>query len=997
MKRLFFLLLSMTAFLTSAAAESPLSGYIQSAFESGIISGNENGDFEPARSATRAELAVMLTRFLDLKGGINSFSDVLDNDWFYDAVTAARHHGLLLGDSDGRARPLDFITLEDAVTVIGRYYRGESENRTGTEDVSEYAKSYYAYALENRLFEGCFNTKPKVFAAKGDILALLYNFDRQSTASVRFMRGYPKRSQNCEFGSISVELRTNKPCAVYYGLAKAGNPYYAADIKLCDITVLNKTVTANIPANINERYDVYLKLVNADGIPARVSVIKDVLPFSVASGDGTAESPYIIYSARQLLDIETSPSSYYSLGDNIHLGESWQGISEFSGIFDGNGFKISGMVIDDDNEDAGLFRVIKGGEVKNLAVDAQVSAKKNVGIIAGRNEGGKISGCTVTGAVEARTNNAGGICGTNSGALENCLSAVYSVKAGSFSGGIAGQNYETIKKCIAASETVASDMYAGGIAGANDNGRIENSVSACMTVYDTMTLNSGRLTTNKKNGICENNYCYADVYSNAAYEEPGRFSQNGYDAEWEELIGFEFYEGLGFGVSDWAVPENGYRLICPRYAQVAELEPGRTAYMPKKITNAEELRAIDKNESGHYILSGDITLNLPWKTICAQDGFSGTFDGNGYTIYNLNLKSDTGMFSNITGGTVRNLTLRNAKASPGSGGAILAACNYGYIQNCAVCGRIDTKKAGLLGVIAGENYGEISDCRVWAEIINSFDNATAGGICAENSGIIIRTSYSGQISSSGANAVVGGICGYNTGGYVFESFANAEIKAENKTAYIGGICGITSGGQVYKCASAGRIVAEGEKNMYVGGSCGLAESSAVYNCLSVADIHISGKEGYVGGITGCNSGSNLQNTYSSGNVIAVGNISVGGICGYSENGFVMQNVALNPAIGGSGQIGAVVGTATMSEVSDNYSCDKTLINSKYVKTSTENGTVKTLQSLKGTDFYFKGIAQGGLLGWETGDANVWTQITGYAFPVLADTPGQDMLKMPAYK
>lgn len=997
MKRFFLLLILITAFLTCTAAESPLSDYIKSAFESGIISGNENGDFKPDKPASRAEFAVMLTRFLDLKGGINYFADVSDTDWFRDAVVAARHHGLLLGDTDGRALPLDYITLEDAVTVIGRYYRGESENRSGTEGVSEYAKSYYAYALENNLFSGCLNINPKEPAKKGDILALLYNFDRQSTARVRFMRGYPKLSEDCEFGSISVEMRTNKPCTVYYGLAKAGNPYYVADIKLCDITALNKTVIANIPANINERYDVYLKLVNTDEIPARVSVIKDVLPFSVASGDGTAESPYIIYSGRQLLDITLSPSGHYRLGDNIYLGDDFQSIGEFSGVFDGNGFKISGMVIDDDGEDLGLFKVIKGGEVKNLAVDAQVSAKKNVGIIAGRNEGGMVSGCTVTGVVEARTNNAGGICGTNNGTIENCLSAVYSVKSGSFAGGIAGQNYRSIKKCIAASETVASDMYAGGIAGANDNGRIENSVSACMTVYDTMTLNSGRLTTNKKDGICENNYCYADVYSNAAYEESGRFSQNGYDAEWEELVGFDFYEGLGFSRSEWTAPKNGYRLICPKYAPLPELEKGRTAYMPKNIACAEELRAIDKNESGHYILAGDITLNLPWKTICAQDGFSGTFDGNGYTIYNLNLKSDTGMFSNITGGTVRNLTLRNAAASPGSGGAILTACNYGYIQNCSVYGRIDTKKAGFLGVIAGENYGEISDCRVWSDINSSFDNATVGGICAENSGIIIRTSYGGKIYSSGANTVVGGICGYNTGGYIFESFANSEIKAKNKTAYIGGICGITSGGQVYKCASAGRIVAEGEKNMYAGGSCGLSENSAVYNCLSVSDIHISGKEGYVGGINGCNSGSNLQNTYSSGNVIAVGDISVGGICGYTENGFVMQNVALNPAIGGSGKIGAVAGTSVMSEVSDNYSCDKTLINSKYVKTSTENGTVKSLQSLKGTDFYFKSIASGGLLGWETGDSNVWTQIRGYAFPVLADTPGQDMLTMPVYK
>lgn len=992
MKKVFALIAVLTVFLSCAEAQELPSSYIQAAFESGIICGNENGDFEADKPATRAEFAVILTRFLDLKGGINTFSDVDDDDWFLDAAKAAAHNQLLFGDEYGRMCPYDLITCQDAVTVIGRYYRGESVNRSGTHQVSEYAKSYFAYALENDLFKGGAGKEPLRPATKGDILTLLYNYDRQSTARVRFLTGYPVISTKCEFGSISVELRTNKPCTVYYGLAKAGVPYYSADIRLCEVTELNKSVIAKIPANINERYDVYLKPVNTDGIAGRVSAIKDVSSFSIASGDGTDASPYIIYTKRQLMDIAANPAAHYRLEDNIDVGGVWQPLPEFSGVLDGNGYKISGIVIDDNNENAGIFKSIGDGIVKNLAVEAVVNAKQNVGIIAGKNEG-NISGCTVTGSVEARTNNAGGICGINGGVIENCLSAVYSVISGSFAGGISGQNYGSIRNCLSAAEVVASDMYAGGISGTNDNGSIKNCVSACVSVYDTMTLNSGRLTTNKKNGLCISSYCYEDTVSNAAFEEESDFSQNGYDVSWEKLISPDFYYELGWHRSEWSAAGNGYRLPCPKNAPEAVLEAGKTIYFPKEIKNEEALRAIDKNETGHYILAKDITLSVPWKTICATNGFSGTFDGNGYTIYNLNLKSETGMFSNITGGTVKNLTIRNALASPGAGGAILTACNYGYIQNCSVYGEISTKKAGFLGAVAGENYGEISNCQVRVDIVNNFDNATVGGICAENSGIIIGSDYWGTITSKGANAVIGGVCGYDTGGYIFESYANAEIKANNTSSYIGGICGITSGGQVYKCSATGRIVAESGQSIYVGGVCGLAEAATVYNSLSLSNIYATGESGYTGGIAGCNSEANIQNTYSAGSVVSVGGITTGGICGYSENGFVMQNVALNPAVNGS-SAGAVVGSDQGSEVSDNYSCEKLLLNSERVTSGRKNGIVKSLTTLKGSDFYFKPLSSGGLLGW---DIEGWTTVKGYSFPVLCDVPNQDTLKMPVYR
>ncbi|MBO5059841.1 MAG: S-layer homology domain-containing protein [Clostridia bacterium] len=1001
MKKVLILLLLFAAFIPKASAEYSMSEYIATAFSDGVISGDESGNFHADKAATRAEFAVMLTRFLNIDGGMNVFSDVRDGDWYADALSAANYHGLIVGDEYGRAKPQDLISRQDAITILGRWFAAESENRAETEGVSEYAVGYYAYALENNLLDTQNEKAPQEFVTKGELVKLMYDYDIQSTAKVRFLTKYPRLASEGVFNHISIEVRTNKPCTIYYGLAEAGAPYYNADTKLCEITNPKAAVSVSIGANSNVTYDVYLKAVTADGISGGTAVIKNVQPFAIAAGDGSEDMPYVIYTEQQLAQVSARPDKCYRLGSDIEVSGSWNGVEDFSGTFDGNGYRISGITIDKNAEAVGLFKKITGGTVKNLAVDAVINTKKNAGIIAGKNEGGSILNCSVTGSVSANTDNAGGICGTNSGTIRNCLSAVYSVVAGSFAGGIAGQNFGTVENCIAAVEVVAADMYAGGICGTNDNGRIDTCVSACMTVYDTLTKNSGRLTTNKKSGITKNNYCYEDVNSNASYEEPGRFSQNGYDVSWQELCTMSFYEGIGFAQGAWTAVKGGFRLICPKNVSEPQLLAGKTMYFPKAVTSAAELRAIDENEAGHYILTKDITIDLPWKTICAKNGFSGSLDGDGHTIYSLNLKSEAGMFSNITGGTVRNLTLRDVKASLGTSGAILTACNYGYIINCKIYGKIDTKKSGYVGGIAGENHGEIDGCDVVIDININNNNITVGGICAENGGRITDSVYRGVITLSGENAVAGGICGYNAGGDIFECFSGAEILGGLASGYVGGICGINEAAGVYKCASAGRIVSDDADNVYIGGICGLVQEATVYNCFSNTDIYVSAEGGYAGGIVGCNSASNVQNTYSSGNVVTVGELAVGGICGYAENGFVMQNVSLNSAINGLGSIGAIVGEYELSEVSDNYSCDKTLINSKYILSSVNNGTVKSLSVLKNTDFYYKPISEGGLLGWGSDKygEEIWTQnsIRGYSFPRLCGVREQEVLKMPVYK
>ena len=86
----------------------------------GIIAGS-NGMFEPDRPVTRAEFAAMAARFSGEDGkGVNVFSDVFADEWYYGAVSCAAQNGWISGYPDGTFRPQNSITRAEAVTIVNK-------------------------------------------------------------------------------------------------------------------------------------------------------------------------------------------------------------------------------------------------------------------------------------------------------------------------------------------------------------------------------------------------------------------------------------------------------------------------------------------------------------------------------------------------------------------------------------------------------------------------------------------------------------------------------------------------------------------------------------------------------------------------------------------------------------------------------------------------------------------------------------------------------------
>jgi hypothetical protein len=185
-----------------------------------------------------------------------------------------------------------------------------------------------------------------------------------------------------------------------------------------------------------------------------------------------------------------------TLANDIDLGRvEWTPVgtsaNPFKGVFEGGGFVIDGVFIDDASKnDVGLFGY-STGTIKNLGVIVDIKAGDCVGGLAGRNSGEKsiIENCFVLGAVTGK-NRVGGLVGRNwGGRVKNSYAAV-NVEGKEFgTGGLVGSN--DLEGLISNSYAVGDvkgnnspDSYVGKLVGSCYIGAIENSYALKNDVED---------------------------------------------------------------------------------------------------------------------------------------------------------------------------------------------------------------------------------------------------------------------------------------------------------------------------------------------------------------------------------------------------------------------------------------------------------------------------------------------------------------------------------
>ena len=347
----------------------------------------------------------------------------------------------------------------------------------------------------------------------------------------------------------------------------------------------------------------------------------------------------------------------------------------------------------------------------------------------------------------------------------------------------------------------------------------------------------------------------------ANWTEKGSLGDNfGTDAtEYSEWDGSEIataYAG-GSGTSD-----DPYQI-----ATAAQL-----AFLAQEANSKDEYTWPEDRNRKYFKLTANINLKgyewIPIGTVYKR--FAGSFDGDGNTIVNLNVKDAwyAGLFGWIqNGATVKNLVIRNASVSSVSqdsesvkphnpeaySGIVAAYCSAGCtISDCKVDGTVvsDYCAGGIVGYSdnSSKDYdGAITFCT--ADVVCSVAGSTkasyCGGIAGHSSVAMYGCTVRGKIDGP---CDVGGLVGWlDSGGsfeypfsYVYAEVGISKVELTNLSPSIGGLVGSAYGGgaskKITNCRMVGKVqCAEGlelddVQSIDIGGIIGTAQNVELGGC-----------------------------------------------------------------------------------------------------------------------------------------------------------------------
>ena len=327
------------------------------------------------------------------------------------------------------------------------------------------------------------------------------------------------------------------------------------------------------------------------------------------------------------------------------------------------------------------------------------------------------------------------------------------------------------------------------------------------------------------------------------------------------------------------------------------------AYFAKRV-NAEEYG--EKYADTYFELTEDIDLGgKEWTPVgetvadLIMGGheyfvFSGNFDGNGYTIKNLTIGTETSPYSGdvcglfgATSGTIEDVVLENVSInyvggnhSSGYGfrmGGALVGYSMGDIVNCTVIG-LDMKAGsdgsyvalnsigGLVGIQDGGTT--VSHSRVSGKIEESTKKGNVGGfvgtLAKGSSAKYCGADVSVEVTGNGRGIAVGGFVGIGNGVTIDETLIENCYATGNITGaeYAGGFVGNISGLNISNCYAKGDV-----SNSFVGASFMGTDAASnnyygtVKNCYATGLVSDISSSAYAFAMQDTMKRSTIQNCY----------------------------------------------------------------------------------------------------------------------------------------
>ncbi|KVZ93470.1 filamentous hemagglutinin N-terminal domain-containing protein [Burkholderia ubonensis] len=382
------------------------------------------------------------------------------------------------------------------------------------------------------------------------------------------------------------------------------------------------------------------------------------------------------------------------------------------------------------------------------------------------------------------------------------------------------------------------------------------------------------------------------------------------------------------------------------------------------IHNVDQLRAVDTNLNGRYVLGNAIKGSGAFRSIGGDAAFTGTFDGLGNTISGLSVYNDgpfVGLFAGNFGtianltldsvsargtanygigpvmvgslvganiqGTLSNVHARNVVVTSGGSaaniaGGLVGTNLSGTIDRASVSGRVEGNRyTTALGGLVGENItspdsrlGTATIARSRADASVSIQAASTspsngqngfGGLVGFNSGDIRDSSSHGAVSVATVGATVGGLVGRNTG-TVGGSDASGRVTAGTASA-AGALVGVNAGAIAASRASGG--VAGGARST-VGGLVGINTAvGTIDKSNATGTVAVAGNDATAGGLIGRNDGR-VSGSSASGSASVGANGTAGGLVGLNGGRVEYGNASGTVSVLANSDAGGLIGRNT---------------------------------------------------------------------------------------
>ena len=481
--------------------------------------------------------------------------------------------------------------------------------------------------------------------------------------------------------------------------------------------------------------------------------------------------------------------------------KAWTPITDFAGTLDGQGHTISGLYCDKTNSKdsnyVGLFGSISGGMVTHLGVvDSYFAGSGFVG----------------------------GVCGRNDGTISGCYSTA----------------------------TVSSTLYTGGVLVGFTDGIVKNSFA-----YGT-ALNSARSLGSFQGGNTTNCFYLShsavavEYYGNGVTEATAEKFQSGevayllglQDSIWKQAVNSDRYpsftgQSVGYANDTYHNHDNAENCeIC----KVADSKPNQSGGV-YQITTAAELKWFAATvNSGKSLISAILLKDImvdSWTPIGTQDNaFTGTLDGNGFTVTINTMANNNADYAGLVGylgqsGKITNIKVAGEVTGKSNVGGVVGYCD-GKLENVINAATVTgtSNVGGVIGYYSAKTLYTSYNLGNTGDVTGSTTNA--GGVIGTNdSSLTLYNSYSTTQKLCGQSSPSSGYqnC-FDTNGGPNATYKDPADFKNGEVAYLlrNGRYGSTWGQNIGKedapnCLNNSQQVFENaDKNGYhnhTGGTCNL--------------------------------------------------------------------------------------------------------------------------------------------------------------------------------